>query len=207
MSVTPNTAENPAEPDSAGFILPTTMISRFLDRVIDRIGVFFSWIWLLLVGVILVQVILRYGFNQGSIKLEEVQWHLYAIGIMVSLSYGITHDRHVRIDLLYEKFPDTVKAWIELIGICLFLLPFLGFVLWESIPYVYASYSSNEVSVAPDGLPHRFLIKSFIPIGFGLMIMASVSRLSRVIGYLIGWHTPPESDSPVANERPTDMAI
>lgn len=183
---------NPAADDAAGFVLPTTMISRFLDGILDRIGHIASWIWIVLVGVILFQVILRYVFNQGSIMLEEVQWHMYAVGFMIGLSYAIVHDRHVRIDLLYEKFPPGLKAWIDAVGILLLLMPFLVFVMWHAVPFVIDSYKSNEVSVAPDGLPYRFVIKSFIIIGFAMMILAAFSRLTRVCAYIIGWRATPE---------------
>jgi TRAP-type mannitol/chloroaromatic compound transport system permease small subunit len=201
VSLNPDIAGSPAEDSSAGLVLPTTMISRVLDCFIDWVGRLASWIWILLVGVIIVQVVLRYAFNQGSIMLEEVQWHMYAIGFMIGLSYGILHDRHVRIDILYEKYPPLAKAWIELIGIALLLLPFLCFVFWSAYPFIVSSYEAGEVSVAPDGLPYRFAIKSFIMVGFGLMIVAAFSRLTRAFGYVIGWRntTGAASEEPAAN--------
>lgn len=192
---------NPAANDAAGFVLPTTMISRFLDGILDRIGHITSWIWILLVGVIIFQVILRYVFNQGSILLEEVQWHMYAVGFMIAQSYAIVHDRHVRIDLAYEKFPNGLKAWVDTVGIIVLLMPFLIFVFWNAFPFVYSSYDANEVSVAPDGLPYRFAIKSFIIIGFGLMILAAFSRLTRAAAYIIGWRATPEE---IAAQTPSD---
>ncbi|MEM6901770.1 MAG: TRAP transporter small permease subunit [Pseudomonadota bacterium] len=178
---------SPAAADVAGFVLPTTMISRFFDGLIDRIGHIASWIWVTLVGVIIFQVILRYAFNQGSIMLEEVQWHMYSVGFMIGLSYAIVHDRHVRIDIVYEKFPPLAKAWVDAVGILVLLLPFLIFVFWNAFDFVQSSYEANEVSIAPDGLPYRWAIKSFIIIGFGLMILAAFSRWTRAAAYIIGW--------------------
>ncbi|MBV6633489.1 MAG: TRAP transporter small permease subunit [Alphaproteobacteria bacterium] len=181
------------------------MVSRFLDGLIDRIGHLASWIWIILVGVIIFQVILRYVFNQGSIMLEEIQWHMYAVGFMIGLSYAIVHDRHVRIDIVYEKFPPLAKAWVDAIGILVLLLPFLIFVFWNAFAFVESSYESNEVSIAPDGLPYRWAIKSFIIIGFGLMILAALSRWTRAAAYIIGWRaTPGTPATPHANDPPAN---
>jgi len=197
-------ADNPAEKNSVGFILPTTMISRFIDGILDFIGHVASWIWISLVGVILFQVILRYGFNQGSIMLEEIQWHMYSIGFMIALSYGIVHDRHVRIDIVYDRFPPLVKAWVDVIGIPFLLLPFLFFVFYSAFPFVTSSYESGEVSIAPDGLPYRFAIKAFIIVGFALMILAAFSRLTRVLAYVIGWRVPPTEPDAGQTEKTND---
>ena len=202
-------ADSPAAENAAGFVLPTTMISRFLDAILDRIGHIASWIWFALVGVIIFQVILRYAFNQGSIMLEEVQWHMYAVGFMIGLSYAIVHDRHVRIDIVYERFPPLAKAWVDFIGIAVLLLPFLIFVFYSAFPFVESSYESNEVSIAPDGLPYRWAIKSFIIIGFGMMILAAFSRWTRAFGYIIGWRAAPppplaapaNPDDPIPHEH------
>ena len=196
-------ADSPAVENTAGFVLPTTKISRFLDGILDRIGHVTSWIWFVLVLVIIFQVILRYAFNQGSIMLEEVQWHMYAVGFMIALSYGIVHDRHVRIDIVYERFPPLAKAWVDFVGITLLLLPFLIFVFYSAFPFVESSYEANEVSIAPDGVPYRWAIKSFIIIGFGLMILAAFSRWTRALGYIIGWRAEPPGPKP-APANPSD---
>lgn len=197
--------DSPAAPIAAGFVLPTTIISRIIDGVLDRIGHAASWIWAILVGIIIFQVILRYAFNQGSILLEEVQWHMYSVGFMIGLSYAIVHDRHVRIDIVYEKFPPLAKAWVDAIGILVLLLPFLIFVFWNAFPFVQSSYEANEVSIAPDGLPYRWAIKSFIIIGFGMMILAAFSRWTRAAAYIIGWRAKPsEIEKAMAKPPPAN---
>ena len=105
--------------------LPTTRTSLFLDRLLDRIGSWASWLWLAVMAVILLSVIMRYAFGQGSIMLEEITWHIYGAAWLVGLSYALVHDDHVRVDVLHEMFSPRTKAWVEFFGILLLLLPFL----------------------------------------------------------------------------------
>lgn len=174
-------------PDPPKFELPHTPVSLVLDRIVGGIGTAFSWIWAALVLVIIFQVILRYAFGQGSIMLEEIQWHMYSMGFMIGLSYAIVHDRHVRIDLVQERLKHKTRAVIEMIGILTLMLPFTLFVAYYAWPFVVTSFQNNEVSIAPDGLPYRFAIKSFILIGFTLMILAGISRLTRATAFVFGF--------------------
>jgi len=164
--------------------LPHTPLSRRIDSVLEAIGRWTSGIWLVLLTVIVVNVLLRYVFSEGRIELEELQWHLYSIGFLLGLSYAYQADAHIRVDVLHEQLQPRTKAWIELYGILLFLLPFIALVLIYSMPFVAASLAVDEISPSPGGLPFRWFIKGFLPIGFGLLLLAVISRLIRVWTYL-----------------------
>lgn len=164
----------------SGLPLPETRLSRVLDGIVRRIGEWSSWIWTILMLLIVTQVVQRYVIGLGSIQMEEIQWHLYAIGFMLGLGLTEMRERHVRIDVLAEQLPLRVRLWIETVGIVVFLLPFSIFVIWWSIPYVVESWEAGEISAAPGGLPYRYLLKGIITIAFILLVMTGVSRLSRV---------------------------
>lgn len=168
------------------FRLPETALAMRLEAVVLAVGHVFSWLWALLVAVIVLAVGLRYLFGIGSIKLEEIQWHIYGIGIVLGLSYCFVADRHVRIDVAAERFAPRVRGWFELIGLAVFLIPFCVVVLIDAVPFVYRSWQLNEISAAPDGLPYRWIAKSFILWGLGLLLIAAIARLSRVTSYLFG---------------------
>lgn len=170
--------------------LPQTSFSMAFDRVIRAVGRAISWIWVVLLAVVVLNVFMRYALGEGRIEFEEIQWHLYAIGFLVGLSYTFESDGHIRVDLLYERFSLRAKAWIELIGIIVFLVPFLVLVIRFSWPFIVYSISINEVSEAPGGLPARWAIKSFLLIGFLLLAMATASRLTRVTAYLFARPAP-----------------
>ncbi|MEE4281058.1 MAG: TRAP transporter small permease subunit [Pseudomonadales bacterium] len=164
--------------------LPQTQISRAIDPLISGLGRWVSLIWVLLLGVIVLNVLMRYVFSEGRIELEELQWHLYSIGFLLGLSYAYQADSHIRVDVIHEQLGPQVQAWIELYGIILFLLPLIALILIFSVPFVTSSYAFNEVSQSPGGLPLRWLIKAFLPLGFGFLLLAVISRLSRVWAFL-----------------------
>lgn len=165
-------------------MLPQTFLSRHIDALLVRLGGWLSWIWLVLLVIIVANVVLRYAFGEGRIEFEEIQWHLYSVGFLLGMSYACQADAHIRVDVLHERLSPRLKAWIELYGILLLLLPFIALVLIYSIPFVTSSYQLGEVSQAPGGLPMRWLIKAALPLGFGLLLLAVISRLSRVWAFL-----------------------
>lgn len=166
--------------------LPETPLSRRIDTLLGRIGEWISWLWLLLLVVIVGNVTLRYVFGEGRIELEEIQWHLYSIGFLLGLSYAFQADAHIRVDVLSQRLPARWRAWLELYGLLLALLPFVTLVLWYSVPFVVSSWAVSEISPSPGGLPLRWLIKAVLPLGFILLFLAALSRLSRIWRYLFG---------------------
>ena len=135
-------------------------------------------------GVIVFNVCARYLFGQGRIEFEEIQWHLYSVGFLLALGYGVTTDSHIRVDVLHERFSERVQVWIDLYGLILLVMPFVLLMLIYGVPFVVDSYNRSEVSASPGGLPLRWIIKSVLVIGFGILALATVSRLSRLAAYL-----------------------
>jgi TRAP-type mannitol/chloroaromatic compound transport system permease small subunit len=176
------------------FILPRNRFSNAIDSIIIRAGDAASWLWPILVIVVVLQVVLRYGFGRGSIMFEELQWHIYAVGFMIGLSYCADVDRHVRVDVLVERFKRRTRGWIELIGLTAFLLPFALIVAYEGIAYAKSAWDFHEVSAAPSGLPYRWVLKSFITIAFALISLSAISRITRCTTLLFNTPRPLTAD-------------
>jgi len=170
--------------------LPITGFSRRIDPLVRGVGKLSSYIWVVLVAVITVNVLLRYVAGRGLIEFEEGQWHLYAIGFLLALAWGLEADDHVRIDVLAARFGFRTICWIELVGIVVALLPFLALVVWYTAPFVAYSWRVGEISEAPGGLPYRWAIKSFLLIGFVMLAAAALSRLTRVAAALFTRRVP-----------------
>lgn len=164
--------------------LPETKLSLMFDALIKQVGELFSWVWIVLVGVIISNVVMRYVFNNGLIEFEEIQWHLYSLGWLMGLSYCFVADEHVRVDLIHDRMSLVTQAWVELCGMLFLLLPFIVLVVIYAVPFVIYSWEVSEVSDAPGGLPYRWAIKSALLAGFGLLLIAYISRLSRVFSLL-----------------------
>ncbi len=180
MTSAAHSADVPHEAGRSGIALPTTAFSRASDRLIGWFGEIASALWSVLVLVIVAQVVARYVFNEGSIMMEELQWHLYAVGFMLGLSFTEMHERNVRIDVLAETFAPRTRLWIELFGTGFLLISFTSFIVWFSIPFFMSSWEAGEISAAPGGLPYRWFLKSFLVTAFALLALAGLSRLTRV---------------------------
>ena len=172
---------NPPEPIRSG--IP---FADALDALVLRIGRTLAWVNLLLIGVILAQVVLRYGFHHGLVPLEELMWHLYALAAMVGMSYAVSSDAHIRIDLLRGRMSPRARSAWEIVGILLLLYPFLFVVFHHSLEWVATSYRMGETSTSPTGLPYRWLIKAVIPASFLLLLLAASARLLREMAKLTG---------------------
>jgi TRAP-type mannitol/chloroaromatic compound transport system permease small subunit len=155
-----------------------------MQQVIRYIGRGVSWLSVVLVLVIVVDVLLRYFFNVTSAASFELEWHLFAALFMLSAAWTLQQDRHVRVDLFYQKFSQKGKAWVNLIGMLLFLLPFCWVAATESMSFVASSFAVNETSPDPGGLPARYLIKSIIPISFFLLFIQGVMEVLKSISII-----------------------
>jgi TRAP-type mannitol/chloroaromatic compound transport system permease small subunit len=179
--------------------LPRTGLSESVRRAFSSIAGFISWVWVLLIAVIVLNVTMRYLFGEGRIEFEEIQWHLYAFGFLIGMAACMDSDDHIRVDIFHERMGLRTRAWIELYGLILLFGPFVVSVLIFSLPFVSYSFGISEVSDSPGGLPYRWIVKSVLPVSMILLLVAGIGRLSRVTAYLFAW---PRSTSGVqAGER------
>lgn len=169
---------------------PRTAASDRLEAVVNLVGQACSWLWVVLIVLIVVNVALRYVVGTNYIAMEELQWHLYAVGFLMALSFAMLVDGHVRVDVLAERLRPRARAWIELLGIVVLILPFVVVVISYAIPFVERAWQIGEVSAAPGGLPYRWFIKSFIIVGFSFIGIAAIARLMRVTAFLFGLPRP-----------------
>lgn len=117
----------------------------------------------------------RYGFGKGSVAVQEAMLWLHACVFMLGMAWALRHERHVRVDVLHARFSPRTRAWIEVGGHVLLLLPFALFLLWISLDYVAASWQVHESSREPGGLPGLFLLKSLIPLSAWLLAVQSLA--------------------------------
>ena len=161
--------------------LPSVPLADKIDSFIQRIGMSVAWCYVLLVLVIILQVVLRKGLHSGLIVLEELQWHLYAVGVMFGLSFAQVNNSHIRVDLFYTHFRTRTKRIIEILGTIFLVMPFIVIIFLHGMDFFHESYRINESSSSPSGLPYRWLIKGVIPVTFALLGLAVLSRLYREI--------------------------
>ena len=159
-------------------------IVSFLTSIVTAITTKTAWINMLVMFTILVQVTLRYGFHAGEAWVDEFIWHLYAF-FMFGLSYAITTDSHIRVDIVHMKFTKKKQRIIEVLGIIFLIMPFTIIIFDHSIGWVHHSFVANEFSENTTGLPYRWIVKSLLPISLVLIFIASLSELIKNIVLLI----------------------
>ncbi len=164
-------------PDSATDVAPPLFVQR-IEGFIDWVGRCTSWACLLIVVVVANNVILRYLFKIGPVSLQELEWHLMSPIALIGMSYAMRHGAHVRVDIFYDGFSRRVQILIEAAA-ALTTLGISVIVIQLSLNFVYQAYSIGEGSPDPGGLPHRFLLRSFIPLGFFLLSLQAVAQLIR----------------------------
>jgi len=152
-----------------------------IEKQIISLGNFLSWLALFLVLIVCASVFLRYVLGISSLGFDELQWHIYAFGFMMGFSYCTSMQTHVRNDLLYNKFSNRAKLWIDLISHLVVLLPFIIVIIYHSWFFMVRAYVTAEGSIDPGGLPHRWIIKSVLLISFILFGVAAVARSIAII--------------------------
>ena len=159
-------------------------IASFLTSIVTTITTKTAWINMLVMFTILIQVTLRYGFHAGEAWVDEFIWHLYAF-FMFGLSYAITTDSHIRVDIVHMKFTKKKQRIIEVLGIVFLIMPFTIIIFDHSVGWVHHSFMANEFSENTTGLPYRWVVKSLLPISLVLIFIASLSELIKNIVLLI----------------------
>lgn len=164
---------------------PLVRFSRALERILSVIGMIGAWLSLPLIAIIIFDIVTRRFLVLGSTKLQEMEWHLHSALFLLALGFGYLHNAHVRIEVVRERFPQVVKARLEVLGVALFLIPYSALVIYFGLDFAQRSFALNEVSSALTGLSHRWIIKSFVPLGMILLLLAGIAVLARNLAYLV----------------------
>ena len=149
----------------------------FLDNTVKRIGHGVMLANLLLIVAIVAQVVMRYALNLNFPKLDEMQWHLYGLVTMIGVSYALTTDSHVRVDVLHMQLSRRAQRVVEILGVLFLLSPFVYLMIDQGYGYFYESFRVNEGSSSATGLPWLWAFKAIIPISFVLLAIAALARL------------------------------
>ena len=151
---------------------------RRIERLVDLVGRATSWLALVIVLLMAVNVVLRYAFSYGSVWGQELEWHLLAPLILFGIAYALLKGEHVRVDVAYAHFTPKNKERVNLVA-ALLCLAISVLVIWLSLKYVQQSYVIGETSPDPGGLTHRWILKALIPVGFVLLALQSVAEIAK----------------------------
>jgi TRAP-type mannitol/chloroaromatic compound transport system permease small subunit len=165
-----------------------------INALNEWVGRVTAWLVLLMVLTIVYDVMMRRFFSIGSVQLQELQWHLFALIFLLGAAYTFKYDEHVRVDIFYQSqwVSGVGRAWINLFGNLFILLPFCILIIYTSYPFIAASFFQMESSPDPGGLPYRFLLKSAIPFCFILLLLQAIANTLSNILVILGYCTHPK---------------
>lgn len=180
-------------------------ISNIIEAISERTGRLVAWLVPLMVLVIGYDVAMRYLFQIGSVALQELEWHLFALVFLLGAAYTLKHDGHVRVDIFYRSryVSDRQRAWVDVLGTLLFLVPFCVLIIASSWPFVMNSFAMGEGSPDAGGLPYRYLLKAAIPLGFALLLLQGIANMLQAVLILLepAKQTQPTSQSSEGQKR------
>jgi TRAP-type mannitol/chloroaromatic compound transport system permease small subunit len=160
-----------------------------INRLNESIGRGVSWVSLIMVLIVTIDVIMRYAFNKSFVFVQELEWHLFGVLFLIGAGYTLLHDAHVRVDIFYQRLSEKQKAWVNLLGTLFFLLPGCYLVISTSWQFLVNSWVIREGSPDPGGIPARYILKVMIPLGFSLIALQGVSlglqSLLALLGYSV----------------------
>ena len=160
-------------------------ISKRIDAFSEWMGRWVAWLVLLAVLISAGNAVMRKAFNMSSNGFLEIQWYLFAAVFLLASGYTLLRQEHVRIDVISGRFSKRTQIWIDIIGLCVFLLPFALIIIRLSMPLVLNAFATQEVSSNAGGLL-RWPVFALLPLGMLVLSIQAVSELIKRIAFLKG---------------------
>ena len=164
---------------------PLLTLSRRIDRLSEWVGRWVAWLVLAAVLISAGNAVVRKVFNASSNAFLEIQWYLFAAVFLLAAGYTLLRQDHVRIDVILGRFSKRTQIWIDIAGICFFLLPFVFVVIVLAWPIVARALLTGEMSSNAGGLI-RWPVFVMLPLGMALLGLQGLSELIKRFAFLKG---------------------
>ena len=149
-------------------------LSKQIDRISEWIGRWVAWLVLAAVLISAGNAISRKAFNLSSNAYLEIQWYLFAAVFLLASGYTMLRQEHVRIDVISGRSSKRTQIWIDIVGLCVFVLPFIYMIIKLAMPLVVNAFITKEMSSNAGGLI-RWPVFALLPLGLFLLGMQAVS--------------------------------
>jgi len=156
-------------------------VASSIDALNEWVGNTVAWLVGVMVVITFTVACMRYGFNFGSIALQESIVYLHSIIFMLAIAYTYKHNEHVRVDIFYGNFSNANKSWVDLLGTLFLLLPVCAYLVFISWEYAAKSWALLEGSPEAGGLPLIFILKTLIPLMPVLLALQGIATICRSI--------------------------
>lgn len=166
-----------------------------MDAFSEWLGKNLSLLQVALVLVMTLDVITRYLFRVTTVAIIDLEWHIFSMIFLLCAGYTLKNDKHVRVDVFYNRLNNKGKAWVNLLGGVLMMLPFCLVCIYVSYKFTAYSFFLREGSPDPGGLPGRYLIKAVIPLGMFLLLLQAFASIFKSVLIIQGqWNKPEKGE-------------
>lgn len=162
------------------------VLCHVIDRGLRAVGSASGILFILLMGTIVLDVTTRGQGWTNSTKLQELEWHFHTALCFLVFAYTMALDKHVRVEVFRERWQPKTKAAVDILGLLLLFLPLCAVALYYSYFFALNSFLGGESSPSATGLSHRWIVKSFQPFAFVLLLLAGISAFTRNLAVLLG---------------------
>ena len=146
-----------------------------IEHIVSVLGRGAGLLNLVLIVLVVADVLLRWFFSITAAWVIELEWHLFSLIFLLGIPYAMQQDRHVRVDLFYERFGKRDKRLVDIIGTLIFLLPWSVVLFYTSWQYAADAWSAGEGSPNPNGIPYFFPIKAVVPFAAALLFLQGIA--------------------------------
>jgi TRAP-type mannitol/chloroaromatic compound transport system permease small subunit len=159
--------------------------SRLIDKFSEFLGRWVAWLVLIATLISAGNAVFRKVFHWSSNGLLEIQWYLFTAVFLLGAGYTMLRQEHVKIDVVSGRFSKRTQIWIDIIGICCFLYPFIFIVIEMAMPLVIRAFLSGEMSSNSGGLI-RWPVYALLPLGLVFLALQGTSELIKRVAFLKG---------------------
>ena len=173
-----HTLADTIQEDSASMSFLQSLVA-LIDRITEKTGGLLAWLLLAMTLMTALVVTLRYGFDTGSVAMQESITYMHGIVFMLGAAFTLQRDGHVRVDIFYRRFSPRGRAWVNCVGGVVFLLPFCLFLVGISWRFVSSSWAIGEGSQESDGIQAVYLLKTLIPLMALNLMLQGIAEILR----------------------------
>ena len=169
---------------------PLRRAARRIDAWQDVFGRGISWLMLLMVMVVFGDVLARYLFRTGWVFMQELEWYIFGVAYLMAAGYTMLWDEHVRVDILYSRWPPRKRAWFDFALMLIMFFPSCLMIVVATWPFFRSSLAVWEGSPDPGGIPLRWALKAVIIVAFLILMTQGFSQTVKAYYVARGWEEP-----------------
>ncbi len=154
-------------------------VQLVLEALVERLGQVGGWLLFATVAVVFINTVNRYVFEFSPVWLQELEWHLLAGMVGLGLAFAWHYRDHIAVDVISQYYSPRVRHWMEFLVALLIAIPVSIFIIKIAYPYVERSFIQVEGSPNPGGLPYRWIPRSFVIVGFLLLLLEGIATAIR----------------------------